>query len=92
MDLADTRGEKKKFKDNSKRINAKENKERQYRKDQRAIQSQVADEDNFGTDDSDKFLKKLREKEEKALKGSQKALIYEQEMEKCMPKPKGKMG
>lgn len=84
----DTRGNRKKF-DTGKRHNAREVVERQYRKDARLNQAQGDENRDYGTDDSEKFLKKQREKEEKQRKGAEKALIYQQEMNKCMPKNKG---
>lgn len=90
MDFADTRGSKKSYND-GKRNNLKEIRERQYRKDQRVAQSQNDDADDYVEDDSTKFLKRMKEKEEKKAKAAEKALIYEQEMGKCIPKPKGKV-
>ena len=88
----DTRGNRKQFKDHAKRFNAQENKERQYRKDQRALQAQKEEEETYEADDSEKFLKKMKAKEEKHLKAAQKNELYEQDMEKCLPKLKGKVG
>jgi len=68
----------------------KEIHERQYRKDQRALQSQNEEEHEYQPDDSEKFLKKMREKEEKIAKAHLKNDIYAQEMAKCMPKARGK--
>ncbi len=85
----DTRGNRKKFGDSSKRFNAREQIERQYRKDARVLQSQGENNQAYEADDSEKFLKKQREKEEKARKNAEKAAVYQQEMNKCMPKNKG---
>ena len=86
----DTRGDYKKNRDAAKRNNLKEIKERQYKKDQRFAQSQGGQDDSFEEDDSHKFLRKQKEKEAKQQLGSQKAQIYEEEMAKCQPKPKGR--
>jgi len=88
----DTRGNRKKFKDAGKRNNVNDLRERQYRKDARLAQSQTEEQEVYEPDDSEKFLRKMREKEEKQLTKAQKNEIYEQEMEKCQPKPKGKVG
>jgi hypothetical protein len=84
----DTRGLKKKYKDNAKRHNVREEVERQYRIQARQAQK-VTEEVHYEVDDdSKKFLDKMKKEEEKKLKALEKARIYEEEMNKCMPKAK----
>ncbi len=86
----DTRGDRRAGQDAAKRRNQREIKEREYKKEQRALQSQGVQDEVYEPDDSERFLKKMKAKEEKNMNGQKKASIYEQEMEKCMPKLKGK--
>mmetsp|Transcript_131350 Transcript_131350/g.185314 ORF Transcript_131350/g.185314 Transcript_131350/m.185314 type:complete len:99 (+) Transcript_131350:72-368(+) len=87
----DNRGFAKRKNDHNKRHNKREEHERSYKVAARAQQSDKADTNyNIIDDDSTKFLQKKLNKEAKQRQGMEKNKMYEEEMDKCMPKPKGK--
>jgi hypothetical protein len=85
---SDTRGVKKRYQDHGKRYNVREEIERGYKQEKRQAQAAGANDSDDEKDDSHKFLAKMKEKEDKALKAQEKQRLYEEEMSKCMPKVK----